>query len=175
MAINGIVQYTCWFPDILLFTQAPILVWFDGTITIVHWYYPLNYVLQCLLFSFELPFSLMFSSDTRKERETQLAEHVSHRRPLRLFYRVSARLSLFPKTSNRGFSFHRCGELFLLYVTSQTTKSQNGTLPFTLPLCIPSFPSPSKEKGWVSGKERNLLASESDQLFVSLSLCSPTA
>ena len=85
-------------------------------------------------FSFELPFSLMFSSDTRKERETQLAEHVSHRRPLRLFYRVSARLSLFPKTSNRGFSFHRCGELFLLYVTSQTTKSQNGTLPFTLPI-----------------------------------------
>ena len=126
-------------------------------------------------FSFELPFSLMFSSDTRKERETQLAEHVSHRRPLRLFYRVSARLSLFPKTSNRGFSFHRCGELFLLYVTSQTTKSQNGTLPFTLPLCIPSFPSPSKEKGWVGGKERNLLASESDQPFVSLSLCSPTA
>ena len=33
MAINGIVQYTCGFlPDILLFTQAPILVWFDGTI-----------------------------------------------------------------------------------------------------------------------------------------------
>ena len=135
-----------------------------------------NYVLHCFYcFSFELPFSLMFSSDTRKERETQLAEHVSHRRPLRLFYRVSARLSLFPKTSNRGFSFHRCGELFLLYVTSQTTKSQNGTLPFTLPLCIPSFPSPSKEKGWVGGKERNLLASESDQPFVSLSLCSPTA
>ena len=74
--------------------------------------------------TFELPFALMFSSDTRKERETQLAEYVSRRRPLRLFYRVSARLSLFPKTSNRGFSFHRCGELFLLYVTSQTTKSQ---------------------------------------------------
>ena len=135
--------------------------------------FSLNTSLYC--FSFELPFSLMFSSDTRKERETQLAEHVSHRRPLRLFYRVSARLSLFPKTSNRGFSFHRCGELFLLYVTSQTTKSQNGTLPFTLPLCIPSFPSPSKEKGWVGGKEHNLLASESDQPFVSLSLCSPTA
>ena len=33
MAINGIVQYTSGFlPDILLFTQAPILVWFDGTI-----------------------------------------------------------------------------------------------------------------------------------------------
>ena len=38
MAINGIVQYTTfnsgflpyWY--ILLFTQAPILVWFDGTI-----------------------------------------------------------------------------------------------------------------------------------------------
>ena len=33
MAINGIVQYTSGFlPDVLLFTQAPILVWFDGTI-----------------------------------------------------------------------------------------------------------------------------------------------
>ena len=30
MAINGIVQYTSGFlPDILLFTQAPILVWYD--------------------------------------------------------------------------------------------------------------------------------------------------
>ena len=75
-------------------------------------------------FYFKLLFSLMFSSNTRKERETQLAERVSRRRPLRLFYRVSARLPLFPKTSNRGFSFHRCGELFLLYVTSQTTKFQ---------------------------------------------------
>ena len=84
-------------------------------------------------FSFELPSSLMFSSDTRKERETQLAEHVSYRSPVRLFYRVSTCLSLFPKTSNRGFPFHRCGELFLLYVTSQTIKSKNVTLPFTLP------------------------------------------
>ena len=34
MAINGIVQYTSGFlPYILLFTEAPILVWFDGTIT----------------------------------------------------------------------------------------------------------------------------------------------
>ena len=33
MAINGIVQYTSGFlPYILLFTKAPILVWFDGTI-----------------------------------------------------------------------------------------------------------------------------------------------
>ena len=33
MAINGIVQYTSGFlPYMLLFTQAPILVWFDGTI-----------------------------------------------------------------------------------------------------------------------------------------------
>ena len=33
MAINIIVQYTSGFlPYILLFTQAPILVWFDGTI-----------------------------------------------------------------------------------------------------------------------------------------------
>ena len=33
MAINGIVRYTSGFlPDVLLLTQAPILVWFDGTI-----------------------------------------------------------------------------------------------------------------------------------------------
>ena len=33
MAINDFVQYTSGFlPYILLFTQAPILVWFDGTI-----------------------------------------------------------------------------------------------------------------------------------------------
>ena len=33
MAINDIVQYTSGFlPCILLSTQAPILVWFDGTI-----------------------------------------------------------------------------------------------------------------------------------------------
>ena len=33
MATNGIVQYTSGFlPYILLFSQAPILVWFDGTI-----------------------------------------------------------------------------------------------------------------------------------------------
>ena len=73
-------------------------------------------------FSSELPFSLIFPSNTRKDKETQ--QHVSHRRPLRLFYRASARLSRFPKNSNRGFSFHRCGELFLLCVISQTTKSQ---------------------------------------------------
>ena len=66
----------------------------------------------------------MFFSNTRKERGSQPAEHVSRRRPLHLFHRVLARLSLFSKSSSRGFSFHRCGELFLLYVTSQTTKSQ---------------------------------------------------
>ena len=33
MAVNGIIEYTRRFlPDILLFTQAPILVWFDRTI-----------------------------------------------------------------------------------------------------------------------------------------------
>ena len=33
MAINDIVEYTSGFlPYILLFTQAPILVWLDGTI-----------------------------------------------------------------------------------------------------------------------------------------------
>ena len=49
MAINLVVQYDGRFlPDILLLTQAPIFVWFDGTI-IVYYYYPLNYVLQCVL------------------------------------------------------------------------------------------------------------------------------
>ena len=52
MAINGIVQYTSGFlPDVLLFTQAPNLVWFDGTI-IAHSYYPLDYILQCLMFCY---------------------------------------------------------------------------------------------------------------------------
>ena len=33
VAINGIAQYTRGFiPYILIFTQAPILLWFDGTI-----------------------------------------------------------------------------------------------------------------------------------------------
>ena len=41
-----VVQYNVgFFPDILLLTQAPICVWFDGTVT-VYYYYPLNYVLQ---------------------------------------------------------------------------------------------------------------------------------
>ena len=54
MAINGIVQqYTSGFlPDILLFTQAPILVWFDGGTIIDNNSTidnnPLNYVLRCL-------------------------------------------------------------------------------------------------------------------------------
>ena len=49
MAINVIVQCNGRFlPDILLLTQAPIFVWFDGAI-IVDYYYPLNYVLQCVL------------------------------------------------------------------------------------------------------------------------------
>ena len=38
MAINNvIVQYNEFLPDILLLTQAPIYVWFDGTI-IVYYY-----------------------------------------------------------------------------------------------------------------------------------------
>ena len=50
MAISVIVQYNDGFPpDILLLTQAPIFAWFDGT-SIVHYYYPFNYVL--LVFSF---------------------------------------------------------------------------------------------------------------------------
>ena len=51
MATNVIQQYTGVFlpDDILLLTQAPIFVWFDGTIRIVYYYYPLDYVLQCVL------------------------------------------------------------------------------------------------------------------------------
>ena len=50
MAIHVIVQYSSGFvPDILLLTQAPIVVWFEGNI-IVYYYYPFNYVLHCLLF-----------------------------------------------------------------------------------------------------------------------------
>ena len=52
MAINNVfVQYNGGFlPDILLLTQAPIFVWFDGTV-IVYCYYPLNYVLRTTLSS----------------------------------------------------------------------------------------------------------------------------
>ena len=54
MAINVIVQYNGGFlPDILLLTQAPIFVWFDDTIIVYSYYYPLNYVLQqCLVFCY---------------------------------------------------------------------------------------------------------------------------
>ena len=42
MAINVIVQYNDGFlPDILLFTQAPIFVWFDGTSIVYYYYYTL--------------------------------------------------------------------------------------------------------------------------------------
>ena len=54
MAINVFVQYNGaeFLPDNLLLIQAPIFVWFDGTI-IVHYYYPLDYVLlQCLRFCY---------------------------------------------------------------------------------------------------------------------------
>ena len=55
MAVNVVVQYNVGFsPDILLLTQAPICVWFDGTVT-VYCYYPLNYVLQqCLCMAIEI-------------------------------------------------------------------------------------------------------------------------
>ena len=54
MAINGIVQYTSRFlPYSLLFTQAPILIWFDGTIidisTILLTMYYSGYVLLWLV------------------------------------------------------------------------------------------------------------------------------
>ena len=49
MAINILIQYNGGFlSDILLLTQAPIFVWFDGTI-IVYYYSLLNDVLCCLL------------------------------------------------------------------------------------------------------------------------------
>ena len=51
MTINVIVvQYNGGsLPAILLLTQAPIFVWFDGII-IVYYYYLLNYVLRTTLF-----------------------------------------------------------------------------------------------------------------------------
>ena len=52
MAITVIVQYNDGFlPDILLLTQAPIFVWFDGPI-VVYYYYPFNYVLHCIMFCY---------------------------------------------------------------------------------------------------------------------------
>ena len=52
MVINVIVLYNREFlPDILLWTQALIFVWFDGPI-IVYCYYPFNYVLHCFLFCY---------------------------------------------------------------------------------------------------------------------------
>ena len=50
MAINLTVYYNGVFlPDILLLTQASIVVWFDG-IFIVYYYYLFKYVLHCNLF-----------------------------------------------------------------------------------------------------------------------------
>ena len=58
MVINVSVQYNGGvLPYILLLTQAPIFVWFDGTINVYYHYYtyPLNYgttvssVLLCLV------------------------------------------------------------------------------------------------------------------------------
>ena len=49
---NVIVRYNVVFlPGILLLTQAPFVVWFDGVV-IVYYYYLCNYVLRCLLFCF---------------------------------------------------------------------------------------------------------------------------
>ena len=51
MAINLTVFYNngVFLPDILLLTQAPIVVWFDG-IFVVYYYYLFDYVLHCSLF-----------------------------------------------------------------------------------------------------------------------------
>ena len=76
------------------------------------------------LFFFRTAFFINVFSQTRGKREKPNWQNTFPADALCLFCRVSARLSLFPKNSNRGFSFHRCGELLLLYVTSQTTKSQ---------------------------------------------------
>ena len=44
MAINAIVQYNSGFlPKILLLTQAPIVVWFDGCQTLIISYTPEYY------------------------------------------------------------------------------------------------------------------------------------
>ena len=49
MVINVSIQYNGGLlPDIILLTQPPTFVWFDGTI-IVYYYYPLNYVSQYVL------------------------------------------------------------------------------------------------------------------------------
>ena len=51
---NVIVQYNGGFlPDIIiLFTQAPILIWFDGTIIVYYFYYTtllaMHYIVFCL-------------------------------------------------------------------------------------------------------------------------------
>ena len=51
MVINLNIQYNGEFlPDILMLTQGLIVVWFDVIITIVYYYYLLNYVLYCHLF-----------------------------------------------------------------------------------------------------------------------------
>ena len=54
MAINIRLQYNGeLLTDIILLTQAPIVVWLDDTIIVVYYHYPFNYVLQyCLLFCF---------------------------------------------------------------------------------------------------------------------------
>ena len=38
MAINIFIQYNGGFLPILLLTQAPIIVWFDGTIMVYYYY-----------------------------------------------------------------------------------------------------------------------------------------
>ena len=52
MVIDVIVQCNGGLlPYILLLTQAPVFVWFDDAI-IVYYHYPLNNVLQCLIFCY---------------------------------------------------------------------------------------------------------------------------
>ena len=53
MVINLNVQYSDGFlTNILLLTQAPVVVWFGDDSIFVYYYYPFNYVLHCLLFCF---------------------------------------------------------------------------------------------------------------------------
>ena len=147
----------CWtsFVSIVYFGSKSFFIFQHSVAPLRLYIFDWQNIINVLLFFFRTAFFINVFPQTRKERETQLAAHVSRRRPLRLFYRVPARLSLFPKNSNRGFSFHRCGELFLLYVTSQTTKSQMVPYHLLYPFSFPPFPHLRKKR--VGGRERTQL------------------
>ena len=84
MAINGFVQYTGGFlPDILLFTQAPIFVWFDGTIILhgskniyVHGRHSAVCVCVCVFFPFIL--DVKFVGCTNRGHTGGKSHRISH-------------------------------------------------------------------------------------------------